>query len=67
MFSVLHVLLLKDNAIVIVLQPVYFTKKMHRHRILTAFTKHITGFTITDAADLEAEKDPIQNKLMCIN
>jgi hypothetical protein len=34
-----------------------------RHRVLTAFAKHLTGFTISDAIDLENEEGPISYEL----
>jgi hypothetical protein len=30
-----------------------------RHRIFSAFAKHLTGFTMSDANDLEDEEGPI--------
>ena len=34
------------------------------HRVLTAFVEHLTGASITDAADLEADEEEIPKELM---
>jgi len=40
-----------------------YSENLPRHRILTSFVRHITGFTITDATDLEAKEGPIPKEL----
>jgi hypothetical protein len=34
-----------------------------RHRVLTTFVKHLTGFIITDATDLEEQEGPIPDDM----
>src|SRR5271169_2819383 len=35
-----------------------------RHRLLTSYVEHFTGFTITDADDLERNETPLSNALL---
>jgi len=35
-----------------------------RHRVLNAFAKHLTGFTLSDAIDLENKENPISDNLI---
>jgi len=38
-----------------------FTQPESPHRVLSAFVHHLTGFTLTDAIDLEEREHPLTN------
>jgi hypothetical protein len=41
-----------------------YSKDVPRHRVLTLFVEHLTGFKITDAVELEAAEPPISPDLL---
>ena len=46
-----------------IIELLLYSENVPRHRVLTAFVKHLTGFTITDAIDLEEQEGHITSDL----
>lgn len=42
-----------------IIELLLHSEHVPRHRVLPSFVKHLTGFTITDAVDLEEQEGPI--------